>query len=78
MFTLLSIQQTHGQDPENIEGVAIRGIILADNTTDPLPTNGANVEHMDEEQTFLPGSIALTTAFDVAMVGNNGKWGEWQ
>lgn len=77
MFTLLSIQQTADATPRNVEGRAIRCLILADNTTDPLPSTGQNVEHMGDDQTFLPGSIAITPAFEVAMVGNDGKWGAW-
>lgn len=77
MFTLLSIQQVADATPQNVNGRAIRCIILADNTTDPLPATGASVEHMGNSQTFLPGSIAITPVFDVAMVGNNGKWGAW-
>lgn len=77
MFTLLSIQQTEDATPQNVNGRAIRCMILADNTTDALPDTGANVEHMGDDQTFMPGSIAITPAFDVAMVGNNGEWGEW-
>lgn len=77
MFTLLSIQQTEDATPQNVNGRAIRCMILADNTTDALPDTGAGVEHMGDDQTFMPGSIAITPAFDVAMVGNNGEWGEW-
>ena len=77
MFTLLSIQQTADATPRNVDGRAIRCLILADNTADPLPSTGQNVEHMGDDQAFLPGSIAITTAFDVAMVGNDGEWGTW-
>lgn len=77
MFTLLSIQQTADATPQNAGGRAIRCLILADNTTDTLPTTGQNVEHMGDDQTFMPGSIAITPAFDVAMFGNDGKWGAW-
>lgn len=77
MFTLLSIQQIADATPQNADGRAIRCLILADNTADPLPSTGQNVEHMGDEQTFLPGSIAITPSFDVAIVGNNGEWGDW-
>lgn len=77
MFTLLSVQQMEEATPKNTERRAIRCLILADNTTDTLPNTGENVEHMGDNQTFMPGSIAITPAFDVAMVGNDGKWGEW-
>lgn len=73
MFTLLSIQQM----ASTANGSAIRCLIMADNTTDPLPENGGSVSGMQETQTFLPGTVALTPAFNVAMVGNNGEWGAW-
>lgn len=78
MFRLISVQQVEDATPENVAGRAIRCIILADNTSDPLPTNGESVTHMGDDQVFLPGSIAITTSFDMAMVGNNGEWGEWK
>ena len=77
MFTLLSIQQTEDATPENVGGRAIRCLILADDTTSALPTTGKEVRHMGDEQTFMPGSIAITPDFDVAMVANNGEWGDW-
>ena len=77
MFTLLSIQQTADATPQNADGRAIRCLILADNTTDTLPTTGQNVEHMGDDQTFMSGSIAITPDFDVAIVKNNGEWGDW-
>ena len=77
MFTLLSIQQIADATPQNADGRAIRCLILADNTTDTLPTTGQNVEHMGDGQTFMPGSIAITPDFDVAIVKNNGEWGDW-
>ena len=77
MFTLLSIQQTADATPQNVDGRAIRCLILADNTTDALPTTGQNVEHMGDDKTFMPGSIAITPDFDVAIVKNNGEWGDW-
>ena len=77
MFTLLSIQQIAYATPQNADGRAIRCLILADNTTDALPTTGQNVEHMGDDQTFMPGSIAITPDFDVVIVKNNGEWGDW-
>ena len=77
MFTLLSIQQIADATPQNADGRAIRCLILADNTTDTLPATGQNVEHMGDDQTFMPGSIAITPALDVAMVGNDGQRGAW-
>lgn len=77
MFRLISVQQIEDATPQNVAGRAIRCIILADNTTDALPENGANVENMVPDQHFLPGSIAITPDFDVAIVKNNGEWGDW-
>ena len=77
MFRLISIQQTADASPANVGGRAIRCIILADNTTDALPSSGSEVVGMRNDQAFLPGTIAITTAFDLAMVGNDGEWGDW-
>ena len=77
MFTLLSIQQTAEESIHNIGGEKIRCIILADNMSDELPLNGEGVVGMHPEQTFLPGTIAVTTTFNCCMVGNDGKWGAW-
>lgn len=77
MFTLLSIQQTAGGTTENPTGTAVRCIILADNTTDPLPESGADISGLSLYQSFLPGTVALTPVFNIAMVGNNGEWGAW-
>lgn len=77
MFRLISIQQTDNDLALNPSERPIRCLILADNTTDALPTNGTNVEEMYPEQSFLPGSVAITPALDIAIMGNNGEWGEW-
>lgn len=77
MFRLISIQQTEGATVSNVDGRAIRCIILADNTTDTLPATGEDVDGMGDDQEFLPGSVAITPAFNLAMVGNNGEWGAW-
>lgn len=77
MFRVISIQQIANATVDNVDGEAIRCIILADNTSDPLPTNGEGVTHMGDDQAFLPGSIAITPDFDVAIVKNNGEWGDW-
>lgn len=77
MFRLISIQQTADASPANVGGRAIRCIILADNVTDALPSSGSEVVGMQNDQAFLPGTIAITTGFDLAMVGNDGEWGEW-
>lgn len=77
MFQLLSIQQTKNATTKNVDGEAIRCVILADNTSDTLPETGKDVKDMGDDQTFLPGSIAVTPSFNLAMVDNNGKWGDW-
>lgn len=77
MFRLISIQQTADASTEHVGGRAIRCIILADNTTDALPSSGSEVVGMQDDQVFLPGTIAITTGFDLAMVGNDGEWGDW-
>ena len=77
MFRLISVQQIEDATPQNVAGRAIRCIILADNTSDPLPTSGESVTHMGDDQAFLPGSIAITPDFDAAIVKNNGEWGDW-
>lgn len=77
MFRVISIQQIVNATVDNFDGEAIRCIMLADNTTDALPQNGADVENMAPDQRFLPGSIAITPDFDVAIVKNNGEWGDW-
>ena len=38
MFKLLEIMRVYGGDPLHPEGTSQRVWILADNTTDPLPT----------------------------------------
>lgn len=77
MFRLISIQQTAESSTEHVGGRAIRCIILADNTTDALPSSGSEVIGMKNDQVFLPGSVAITTDFSLAMVGNDGEWGDW-
>lgn len=77
MFRVISIQQIVDATVDNVDGEAIRCIILADNTSDALPVNGVNVENMAPDQRFLPGSIAITPDFDVVIVKNNGEWGDW-
>lgn len=77
MFQLLSIQQTKNATTKNVDGEAIRCVILADNTSDTLPENGQNVDGMGDDQIFMPGSIAITPSFNLAMVNNSGEWGDW-
>lgn len=77
MFRLISIQQTDDDLKLNPSERPIRCLILADNTTDPLPEDGTNVDGMYPGQKFMPGSVAITTALDIAVIGNNGEWGDW-
>lgn len=78
MFRLISIQQTEGATVSNVDGRAIRCIILADNTTDTLPATGADVDGMGDDQEFLPGSICVAPDFSICVMQNNGTWGEWK
>lgn len=78
MFKLISIQQVADATPENSDGRAIRCLILADNTTDTLPTIGSDVDGMGDDQEFLPGSICVAPDFSVCVMQNNGTWGEWK
>lgn len=76
MFRLISIQQINNgtdQDPSNRP---YRCTILSDDTSAP-PVDGTNVEGMHPGQTILPGSVCITPALDIAIMGNDGKWGEW-
>lgn len=76
MFRLISIQQINDgtdQDPSNRP---YRCTILSDDTSAP-PVDGANVEGMHPGQIILPGSICVTPALDIAIMGNDGEWGEW-
>ena len=77
MFRLISIQQTDDDLKLNPSERPIRCLILADNTTDPLPTDGTSVDGMYTGQKFMSGSVAITTALDIAVVGNNGQCGDW-
>lgn len=77
MFKLLEIMRVYGSDPLHPEGTSQRVWIQADNTTDPLPTTGSQVEGMDENVLIEYGSIAQTPQADVCLMGNNREWGDW-
>lgn len=78
MFRVLNILQTKGNSVDYPSGKGVRCVILADNTTGALPTTGENVDGLKKEQNILPGSVAITTGFNVAIMGNDGEWGEWK
>lgn len=69
--------RVYGGGPLHPEGTSQRVWIQADNTTDPLPTTGSQVDGMDENVLIECGSIAQTANADVAIMGNDKKWGEW-
>ena len=77
MFRLISIQQIVYGNELNPEKHPYRCVILADNTTDALPSDGGGVVGMNSGQKILPGSIAVTPALDVSVMGNDGEWGGW-
>lgn len=77
MFRLLSIQQTIGAYTANPSGKSIRCTILADNTTDPLPTSGEEITGGQYGVLVAPGSVAVTPAGSIAIMGNESEWGAW-
>ena len=78
MFRALNILQTKGDSVDYPSGKGVRCVILADDTAETLPTTGENVDGLKTEQDILPGSVAITTGFNVAIMGNDGEWGEWK
>lgn len=77
MFRLLSIQQTIGESTASPSGQSIRCTILADNTTDALPTSGSDVVGVQPTVLIAPGSVAVTPAGNIAVMGNESEWGAW-
>lgn len=51
--------------------------LLADSKEEKLPTKVKEIEGMTGEEEVDKGSICITPAMDVCIMGNNGKWGEW-
>lgn len=76
MFRLISIQQINDGTDQNPSNRPYRCTILSDDTSAP-PVDGTNVEGMHPGQTILPGSVCITPALDIAIMGNDGEWGEW-
>lgn len=76
MFRLISIQQINDGDDQNPSNRPYRCTILSDDTSAP-PVDGTNVEGMHPGQIILPGSVCITPALDIAIMSNDGKWGEW-
>ena len=52
---------------------SIRVHLIADSTLDTLPTNCKQVTGLDVDY-----PIGIGSSWDIALVGANGKWGEWQ
>ena len=50
---------------------------LADSKEDELPTEMDQVEGVNMTGPIRAGSICYTPAADVAIMGNDGKWGAW-
>ena len=55
----------------------IRLKLLADSKDDVLPTLVKDVPWITGDEIIDAGSICITPAMDVCIMGNNGKWGEW-
>ena len=55
----------------------IRLKLLADSKDDVLPTLVKDVPGITGDEAIDAGSICITPAMDVCIMGNNGKWGEW-
>ena len=47
-------------------------------TSDTLPTNCEQVTGLGGDYPIGIGSSCITASLDIALVGANGKWGEWQ
>lgn len=70
MVTALEIVQTRPQKKLRLK-------LLADSKEEKLPTKVKEIEGMSGEEEVDKGSICITPAMDVCIMGNNGKWGEW-
>lgn len=77
MFKLVDVYEVDNFIARNPSDRPIRCRIQADNTTDPLPKDGTDVEGMEIGQKILPGSYVYTPNFDIAIMGNDGEWGDW-
>lgn len=52
--------------------------LLADSTADKLPLSCKEVKGLGSADAIGIGSTCTTPNLDIAMIGPNGKWGEWQ
>lgn len=57
---------------------SIRVHLIANSTSDTLPTNCKQVTGLGGDYPIGIGSSCITASLDIALVGANGKWGEWQ
>ena len=57
---------------------SIRVHLIADSTSDTLPTKCEQVTGLGVDCPIGIGSSCITASLDIALVGANGKWGEWQ
>lgn len=57
---------------------SIRVHLIADSTSDTLPTNCKQVTGLGGDYPIGIGSTCTTPNLDIAMIGPSGKWGEWQ
>lgn len=74
MFRLLSVEKCI---PSNSSGQNVRCTILADNILDDLPLTGKYVEGLSNNAQLTYGSVAITPDGHIAIMANNGKWGDW-
>ncbi len=77
MVQVISIFKIGDFADENREKRLARCNILADSMEEVLPKVGDEVEGMNQNLTVAPGSVAITPAGDIAIMGNNREWGEW-
>lgn len=77
MFRLISIHQINNGPDNNPSNRPYRCTILADDASASPPVDGGEIDGMLPGQKILPGSVCITPALDIAIMGNDGKWGEW-
>ena len=70
MVTLLDIKRTYSDG-------GMRLLLLADSKEDVLPTQLSEIPGLSGAGWVTPGSIIITPALDMCIMGNNGKWGAW-
>lgn len=70
MVSILEIVQTRPKKNTRLR-------LLADSTSDALPTTLEELPELGEKGNIDKGSTCITTAGDFCVMGNNGKWGVW-